>query len=335
MVLRPGPSFSVADVCRGWVNGLREAGCEVADVNLDDRLTYFDLAEKALELRAEEERFPAAITMVAQTIRGDLFDFAPDVLVVVSGFFVPVQIYDLARARGIKVVLLNTESPYEDDRQLARSSHVDVVVLNDPTNLDAFRAINPNSHYFPHCYDPAIHSPGPVEHADHVSDFVFVGTGYPSRREFFEKVDWSGIDAAFAGNWQGLDDSSPLAPFLVNEKQFCLDNDDAVKLYRATKVSANLYRKETTALGTADGWACGPREVELAATGTFFLREPRGESDELFGFLPTFTTPTEFEDLLRYFLDAPDERMALAARARDAIGDRTFVNSAKRLLSLI
>ena len=40
-MVEPGPNFSVADVCRGWVDGLRNAGQEVAVFNLADRLAYY------------------------------------------------------------------------------------------------------------------------------------------------------------------------------------------------------------------------------------------------------------------------------------------------------
>ena len=32
-MVRPGPHYSVQDVANGWVKGLAEAGCEVADFN--------------------------------------------------------------------------------------------------------------------------------------------------------------------------------------------------------------------------------------------------------------------------------------------------------------
>jgi len=333
MVVRPGPNFSVQDVCRGWVRAFRQLGHDVADVNLDDRLTYYEKAEKALAVRDGDEKFAAVCGFGAHTIKGDLFDFQPDLLFVVSGFYLPPEFYPHVRQRGIRVALLCTESPYEDDRQLQRAPLVDRILLNDPTNLDRFREQNPAADYYPHAYDPDIHRPGPVEHPDHRSDFVFVGTGYPSRIAFFEQVDWSGIDAAFGGNWQLLEDGSPLAKFLVHDKDHCTENTDAVLLYRATKVAANLYRKETTDGGTADGWAMGPRELELAACGTFFLREPRGESDGLLGMLPTFGSPAEFESLLRHYLAEPGERGRLATEAMRAVEDRTFVNNARRLLA--
>jgi hypothetical protein len=128
--------------------------------------------------------------MATHSIRADVYDFWPDVIVVISGFFIPPKLVSEASVqRGHKTVLVCTESPYEDDRQLLRAPHADVVIVNDPTNIERFREVNPNTHYFPHCYDPKIHYPTDTPRD---VDFSFVGTGYPSRIEFFEQVDWSG-----------------------------------------------------------------------------------------------------------------------------------------------
>jgi len=97
----------------------------------------------------------------------------------------------------------------------------------------------------------------------------------------------------------------------------------------------NLYRIEGTDDSTHTGWSCTPREIELAAAGTFFLRQPRPESDELFGMLPTFTDPSDFTEQLRWWLDHDDERNEAAAKAQAAVADRTFRASAERLLDLL
>jgi hypothetical protein len=75
--------------------------------------------------------------------------------------------------------------------------------------------------------------------------------------------------------------------------------------------------------------------VELAATGCFFLREPRPEGDELFPMLPRFDSPEQFQALLRYWLARPDDRRRRADEARAAIEDRTFINNARTLLRLL
>jgi hypothetical protein len=73
----------------------------------------------------------------------------------------------------------------------------------------------------------------------------------------------------------------------------------------------------------------------MAAVGAFFLRDPRPEGDALFPMLPTFTTPGEAADQLRWYLAHPDARETAAAKAREAVADRTFDSNAARLLRLL
>jgi spore maturation protein CgeB len=336
LVVEPGPWFSVKDVNDGLVKGLRACGADVGVLNLGDRLNFYSEAQLERDGEFRKALSPeAAIAMAAKGIETVCYEWWPDVVVVVSGFFIPPEIWGVLARRPHHVVLWCTESPYEDDRQMRAARYVDTVIVNDPLNLDQYRAhANKRTWYMPHSYDPDRHKPGrPI--ADLRTDFCFVGTGFPSRVEFFEKVDWSGIRAGFAGNWQLVQPGSPLVPHLLHPKSECVDNADAARLYRSAKVTANLYRKETSEHGQADGWAVGPREIELAACGSFFLREPRGEGDLLFPMLPTFTTPVEFEDLLRWWLDHPRQRHTAAAAARTAIADRTFTNTAASLLRLV
>lgn len=333
IVVQPGPAFSVADVANGWVKGLRSLGVETVDFNFDDRLSFYSAAcfEHDGKVRRAFDNPEDAARLAAKGLEAACYEFWPDVVVIVSGFFVPPETYHLMRTRGHKVVLLHTESPYEDDRQLLRAPHADLSILNDPTNLDRFLNVGPAA-YIPHAYDPDLHHPRPpVDSAR--SDFCFVGTGYPSRRDFFERVDFDGIDVALAGNWQSLNKDSPLRKFMAHDIDECCDNADAAILYASAKASANLYRKEASE--SADGWAMGPREVELAACGTFFLREARGESDEVLSMLPTFSDPDDFTDKLRWWLCHDTERQAAADAARAAVADRTFQANAARLLTLL
>jgi spore maturation protein CgeB len=123
--------------------------------------------------------------------------------------------------------------------------------------------------------------------------------------------------------------------FMVHEREHGMGNAVTANVYRSTKASLNLYRKEHSEDAHADGWAMGPREVELAACGTFFFREPRGEGDHLFPELPIVHAPEHFGDQLRWWLAHDKQRTAAAAAAHAAIADWTFDNTAARLLRVI
>lgn len=335
LVVHPGPAFSVADVYHGVVKGLEQNGCTVATLNLDDRLDFYAGAyvERDGQFIKAFER-EAAFAMAAKGLEVACYEFWPDIVIIMTGWFIPPITWGILAKRPHHVVLWCTESPYEDDRQARPARYADTVILNDPTNLDWYRTeINPNTHYLPHSYDPDIHHPGPAV-PDLACDFGFVGTGFPSRIQFLEQVDWTGIDVKLAGQWRWLDADSPLRPFLLHDVDDCLDNATTAALYRSAKISANLYRKEHSDGGTPDGWAMGPREVELAACGTFFAREPRPEGDELLSMLPKFTDPGELGGLVRHYLARPAARQVAADKARAAVSDRTFRNTTANLLRL-
>lgn len=334
LVVHPGPEFSVSDVWRGWCRGLAQVGVEVGEYNLNDRLHFFANAwhkdgtgefRKAL---SEDD----AIHLAAGGLKQACYDFWPDIVVIISGFFVHSLLAEIMRARGHKVVMVMTESPYEDERQLQKCDPdlVDAVVLNDPINIDRYLEVNPNTIYLPHCYDPDIHHPGP---SSFDVDCAFVGTGYPSRVEFMQGVDWSGIDLALGGNWKNV--PADISRFVLDGEGECMLSDTTVDLYRGARTSFNLYRTEAETDDLSEGWAMGPREAELAATGCWFARQSRPEGDDLFPMLPIFETPDELGDQIRWALNNPDLRLRAAEDARAAVADRTFDVNAKRLLSLL
>lgn len=331
-MVRPGPGFSVQDVAFGWRDALRDLGVQVVDDQFDNRLDYHCRARIEADgvfhqaLSVEDAMLAAASGLLAEC-----FKVWPDFVVVVMGKFVPLWILELIRTRGIKVVAIATESPYEDAFQLDLAAVVDLLILTDPTSLEKFRTVNPNTFYVPHAYDPKRHYPGPPVDSLRC-DFGWVGTAFESRIELFEAVDWSGLDVLFGGNWTELPAGSVLDKYLGHERTYCMDNDETANLYRSARSSLNLYRREHHETDHAHGTSIGPREVELAACQTFFLRDPRPEGDAVFSMLPTFTEAAEIRPLLDWWLSHDRSRELAAQQARAAIIDRTFTENAKWLL---
>jgi spore maturation protein CgeB len=272
-----------------------------------------------------------ALATAAHEILKPAFLGWPDVVLLVSAFWYPPYLLDVMRGRGMQVVLLHSESPYQDDEQLERAAHADLNLLNDPVNIEAYRDLAP-AEYMPHAFRPSVHHPGPAEKK---WDFSFIGTGFPSRVAFFEQMDLTGLDVHFGGPWMDLPEDSPLRDWTATTLDNCIDNGDTAEIYRQSRTSLNLYRRESEDTHAGEGWAMGPREVELAACGTWFTRDPRPESDELFGMLPSFTSPEEASDQIRWALAHPDQREKAAGQAREAVADRTFSANAKRLLKLL
>lgn len=335
LAVHPGPAFSVHDTFVGWVEALRALGEHVVEYPLGSALTFYDAAMLEAAPGVFRKAFTAeqATEKAVDRLCGALWKVRPDVLFIVSGFFTDDQVLDLARRDGTRIVLLCTEEPYEHDRHLKLAPHVDLILADDPTNLEALQALT-RAVYMPKGFRPSIHKPGPPDPML-ASDFSFVGTGYPSRIEFFEAMNLDNLDVLLAGNWQRLAEDSPLRAYVPGDVEECLDNEVAVDIYRSSKVGINLYRRESNRPELSAGWSMGPRELELAATRSFFLRDPRGEGDQVLDMLPTFTSPGDATDQLRWWLARPDERAAAAEKACAAVQDRTFDNNAARLMRLM
>lgn len=347
MIVHPGPQFSVHDVFEGWMEAFCDAGIRTIDYNLQDRLAFYEHIylwtgnkdeDDHLEFRKALDR-PGVVGMASNGIMSTAYQFWPQVILVVSGFFIPPKTLDVLRDRGHKVVVLMTESPYEEDRQLEYAQHCDIALLNDPLRLKEYDAAGIPAFYMPHAYRPRRHNTGPG--SDYLqTDFAFVGTGFPSRVEFFEKMikagAFGGLDVTIAGNWGMAPPESPVLPFVSHDLTECVDNEITTAVYRSARAGLNLYRREVRGDETFDGGvAMGPREVEMAACGLFYLRDPRPEGDELLPMLPTFAGPEDAAEQLKWWLAHDTERERAAHQARAAIRPRTFGANVEHLLGIL
>lgn len=336
LIVSPGPAYSVKDVYNGWVKGLRAYGVEVIEYPFEDRLwaaQHFHVKNDSEEW-VQAFPFEMAVLYALEPIGSWIYETQPDLVLFVTGFWIKAAPLDLIRARGARVGLVFTESPYEDDVQLERAGHADICVVNDPTNLGQFQDLCPLTMYAPHSYDPEVHRPGPVVPGME-SDLCVVGTGFPSRVEYLERADLSGLDVAILGNWTSLQPGSPLIECVrQDDLEACVDNHDTIRWYNSTHASVNLYRREANRPDLVAGWSMGPREVELAASGTFFLTEPRGENREVLPMVPLAGDADGFGERLRWWLDHPAARERVILRARAAVHDWTFANRAAQFLEL-
>lgn len=339
--------FSVhdLDVYTGWVAALKALGAEVVGYNLNDRLIFYNMAlidtgtvdegEHPIVRSAmtREQAWLAAMQGLSHTV----LDFEPDIILFISAFFASTVTLRLLRKSKLnpKVVILHTECPYQDNEQVMRGAFANLNLVNDEASLPQFRTLGP-AEYMPHAYQPGIHFPrtGPRD-PELASDFIFIGSAFESRKKFFTAMDLAGLDVLIGGaDWGSLEPGSPLIPFVgtIQGAPDCVDNPQAAGLYRHAKAGINFYRREAEE-GAIQGVSMGPREVELAACGLFFLRDPRPESDAVFSeILPSFGSPEEASEQLRWYLAHDDLRERLGLLAREAIADRTFEANAKTFL---
>lgn len=353
---------------RGWEKALKAAGHTVFTYNTNDRLSFYGFARMPVHgkpacghcnevpTRQAIDGADAIAAMALDGLYRELFLFWPDVIFFVSGFYLTPPMLQVLRTRRIKIVMLHTESPYQDTEQMQRGQFADLNLVNDPANLAEWRDLDVPAAYMPHAYDPDIHFPAKriiSSYADgrpetvrrrdgYTMDFTFIGTLFKSRAEFFSAMDFTGIDVAFGGSgWDRLLESDPelvkpILKYLAHPVDHCVDNDETARQYRAARCGINFYRRESEDERKGEGWAMGPREVEMAACGLFFLRDPRPESDEVFGgILPSFDSPEAATHELRWWVKHDEAREERARKAYDRIAARTFTNNARAALALM
>jgi spore maturation protein CgeB len=338
LLVHPGPSHSPYDVYAGWAEALRELGQQVHEFNLGDRLITYESAHVQLDDGTFRKMTTdsGAVDLALNGLAAALWKIRPRILFLASAFFWDGDLLEHARkAYGTYVIVHHTECPYEDDRQLQITPYADLHLLNDPVSVPKFAKVC-RAVYCPHAYRPSVHFP--AARPEYRYDLAFAGTGAWSRVWFLREMDLSGLEVLLAGNWLTLenDEGAPLRRYLVREPgTSILDNHAVADMYRSMRAGINLYRREANHLDLIEGHGCGPREIEMAACGAFFLRDPRPESDRLFPMLPTFGGPGEASELLRWWLAHDDARRDAALKAREAVADRTFVNHAAQVLRLL
>lgn len=339
LYMGPGASWSTADVSDGLRDGLTYHGVEIIDYALDTRIArshswlYYNwrqskkrnpdipkLSHHDVFLQAGRDAFWIAWWL--RTFHG------LDGVFIVSGMFLHPDVVHVMKASGLPVFILFTESPYDVEQELELAKVVDGCWTNERYSLELFQSVNKNSGYLPHAWHAERHRPGPLpddtEYPAH--DVVFVGSGFQERIDFFNAIDWTGIDLGLYGSWDAIGSRHPLRRYVRGKN---ISNLAAAALYRRAKIGLNLYRTSKGLARNAPkithAESLNPRAYELAACGAFHLSAYRDEVKEIFGdWVPTFTTAAEAEALIHQWLADPNGRAARAAQLPACVAESSW-----------
>jgi spore maturation protein CgeB len=342
LLVGAGASYSTKDVENGYRDALLAAGHDVGLYALDNRIAistdYLWYVWRKAGKPPDKPTFPEIVYHASSAILERALRHEPDWVVVVSGMYVHPDWLVLLRRAGIRTAILFTESPYDDVEQARVAPFCDVCFTNERSSVAYLRHANRRTHYLAHAYDPARHHPGADGDPDlSAHDVVFVGTGFAERCETLASVDWRGIDLGLYGQWPLLAPRGRLRRYVRGK---VVPNEVAAGLYRRASVGLNLYRtsmgfgKDAPRVGNAE--SLNPRALELAACGVFTLSDYRAEVGEVFGdAVPTFRTPDELGELVRYYLAHEDERRERAAAMPACVAGHTYRERAEQLVQML
>jgi hypothetical protein len=129
----------------------------------------------------------------------------------------------------------------------------------------------------------------------------------------------------YGADWDGLIDSQYIRAEYV-------PNANLPEVYRSASVVLNDHWP-----GMRDAGFISNRVFDVLVSGGFVVSDNVAGIEEVFGaVVPTFESPSELDDLVRHFLDHPQERAALAKLGQELVlTEHTFDKRAAQFDSLV
>ena len=222
-------------------------------------------------------------------------------------------------------------------QQLAAGYEFWFVIQQEPCMAAIKQAGAKEVRYLPMAADPCVHRPlelTQAEREEYGSDVSFVGAGYANRREIFPRLlghEWR--FKLWGNEWDGAADLTSV----LQRNGARIDTDTCLKVFNGSAVNLNLHSWAGTGLDP-EGDFVNPRTFELAACGAFQLADRRSLMPNLFtsSEVATVSSPDELPGEIARWLREPDQRLAMAGKARQRVlAEHTYAHRMRDLLSQI
>jgi len=328
VLLVAGTQVTTSDLHLLYERAFAAAGWRTVFLSHDSHLPFGEKIFQQSQLRFSRPH----VALVNRRVRRLARACAPD-LVFISGsnwYVSPDTIRSLQRA-GAKVVLNEQHLQVFRSWQAACLPLYDHVFVQDGGLAALLRAAAPvrgASLLGPAC-DPEEHRPIPLGEEQRRAlgaDVAYLGYGYANRLAMMEALH--DFDVRLWG--VGWDASPALAGRFRREPVHGLKK---TLVYNATAVNLNLQSQ----VYQLDGVTCRPFEV--AACGAFCLTEARRDLATFFRAGDEMVTFDGMDDLrakITHFLAHPDERRAVAERARArALREHTYGHRVQQVIATV
>lgn len=317
-------------------SALEEAGCLVRVFEAPEFYSAFT-ALKNLKVGLERQEFleNSFLQNISQAVLAQVEAFRPDLVLAMAQAPLSRQVLKRLRADGVATAMWFVEDHRLFTYWQAFAPYYDIfAVIQKEPFFQKLKDIGVNNAlYLPPACLPSLHRPvsaGPAEKRRFGSDLSFLGAGYPNRRRLFTRL--KDFDFKIWGTeWEDAPDLASL----VQEGGRRISPEEAVLIYNSSSINLNLH----SSVGPEEvgrGDFVNPRTFELAACKAFQLVDRRSLMPELFreGELATFETAGELLESVRYYLNKPEERAAIAQRGfARVLAEHTYAARMKTLLN--
>jgi hypothetical protein len=353
LLIHPGHGHSTADVFLGMQAGLTmQPDVEVVPLawhKMLRPLTRFvnDVIDAKALPDTDGERLHRFMSYLAS---GDVIGVAVeemvDAVIVVNGLLFPPSRAKVLQRLGIPVVCYGTESPYFDSAERDIAPFYTHWFTNERTSVARFADLT-RAFYLPHAYNPMLHVPGEIDPAK-ACDVVFVGGGFPERKQTLAGVDWTDIDERIHGTLWDLDIAQERGQrgFSRGDRYTigAIPNEETCAWHRSAKIALNMHRSMTyveqnTPLPAGVCESLGPRAYEIPACGGFMLcDDERPELCDVYGeTAATFRAwnSASLEREIRYWLTHDSARERMRAAQAEAVRPHHWGARARTILETI
>jgi spore maturation protein CgeB len=273
--------------------------------------------------------------VLGEAVVASAFEFRPDLVIALAQAPIHASVSDRLRTAGIKVAFWFVENhrvlPYW--KQVAKDYDAFFAMQDEPflsmlRDAGAAKAI-----YLPTAADPERHVPIELTEAERRrfgADLSFAGAPYLNRQRMLLGL----IDLApkiWGEGWAGTE-VARLAP----ERGARFDLFEMIRIFAATKINLNIHSANHVAGLDPDPDYVNPRTFELAACGAFQLVDARAPLATMFreDEMVTFRSMAELRQRITHYLGHPDERAAIAARARARVlAEHTFAHRVRQIFA--
>lgn len=336
-VLVAGPIYGgTLETARSTARACEALG---ADTRLIDYGTFgagWDAISRLPVSAAHQTRLKADYARVlGEMVIASASEWRPDLVIALAQAPLNASVCARLRNAGITVAFWFVENfrvlPYW--KQVAKDYDVFFAMQDEPFLSMLRDAGAPKAVYLPTACDPDRHVPvvlTPEERRRFGADVSFAGAPYLNRqRMLLGLIDLN--PKIWGDGWAGTE----LAR-LAGGGGARFNLDEMIRIFSATKINLNIHSANHVEGLDPDPDYVNPRTFELAACGAFQLVDLRQPLPDLFAEdeLATFSSASELRSLIAHYLARPDERAAIAARARArVVAEHSFVHRVRRIFS--
>ncbi|MDY6852267.1 MAG: glycosyltransferase, partial [Thermodesulfobacteriota bacterium] len=221
-------------------------------------------------------------------------------------------------------------------RELAASYDFFFHIQGQALEQELVRLGSRHVHYLPLAADPDIFQPIDDTRVldPYRTDLSFMGAGYPNRQAMFaELLDYN------LKIWGTEWDLGSRLGQCVQDQGRRIPTKETALIYNASQINLNLHSSVFTTAVDLEGGFINPRTFEVASCGAFQIvdqRHPLARHFDLDRELATFTNLGELRQGIDFYLDRPELRKEMAAKARARVlAEHTYRHRMETLLDLV